>query len=255
MSAVAASISRHRRVRFAYPAPVIQLILALVPTYGTLMLADVSGVPQSAIYRWRKRAAIFGGECELADAVNHCARYEREFPEILELAKSELEKRRSGAASALASQADLKPSDVAEDDEGITSSRADTQARLRLAKSIIDERYFESLSTTVLSGIVQMSRTYFIKQFGAAFGITPHQYLISVRLAAAQRLLDSSMASIDIVARGVGFRSGADLGRAFKRRTGRYISEAHAFPGRNKTRRADAPAPGNGGRCESIQPG
>jgi AraC family transcriptional regulator len=70
-----------------------------------------------------------------------------------------------------------------------------------------------------------MSRHHFIRMFGGAFGMTPHQYLTRTRIDAAKRLLLSSREPIEVVAVGVGFRSGPSLNRAFKQAEGTSVSQ------------------------------
>jgi AraC family transcriptional regulator len=76
----------------------------------------------------------------------------------------------------------------------------------------------------MLADTAQMSRHHFIRMFNQMFGSTPHQCLIRARIEAAKRLLLASREPIEVIAAGVGFRSGQSLNRAFKQIEGESVS-------------------------------
>jgi AraC-like DNA-binding protein len=88
---------------------------------------------------------------------------------------------------------------------------------METARQVIDTQYFLDEDCRTLAEIAQMSRYHFIRMFGDMFGMTPHQYLMRVRVNAAKRLLLVSSEPIEVIAVGVGFRSGASLSCAFRR--------------------------------------
>jgi len=96
--------------------------------------------------------------------------------------------------------------------------------RLESARRMIDVEYFLEIDCRALADIAQMSRHHFIRMFRQLFGSTPHQYLIRTRVEAAKRLLLASREPIDVIATGVGFRSGQSLNRAFKQAEGVSVS-------------------------------
>ena len=77
-----------------------------------------------------------------------------------------------------------------------------------------------SLTNEALAGISGISEVYFRKLFQAQYHITPKQYILNIRLQAAQELLTSSDASISIIAEKCGFSSLYHFCRIFKQKTG-----------------------------------
>ena len=65
-----------------------------------------------------------------------------------------------------------------------------------------------------------VSPFYFIRQFQALFGETPHQYRIRARLERAKDLLESSDCSVTTVCMEVGFSSLGSFSDLFARRIG-----------------------------------
>jgi AraC-like DNA-binding protein len=96
--------------------------------------------------------------------------------------------------------------------------------RLEAARRMIDVEYFLEIDCRTLADAAQMSRHHFIRMFSHLFGSTPHQYLIRTRVQAAKRLLLASREPIEVIAAGVGFRSGQSLNRAFKQTEGVSVS-------------------------------
>ena len=89
-------------------------------------------------------------------------------------------------------------------------------ARVREA---IEQRYAESLLLTELAHIARLSTYHLIRAFRAEIGLTPHAYLVDVRVRRARELLRLGLAPA-AVALHVGFADQAHLTRAFKARIG-----------------------------------
>lgn len=77
-----------------------------------------------------------------------------------------------------------------------------------------------NLGLKELSSLVGMSPHYFSQLFKQSTGTTPHQYVISRRIARAKQLLTQNQLSIDEVAQTVGFCDRSHLHRHFKRALG-----------------------------------
>src|SRR5262245_22698573 len=67
---------------------------------------------------------------------------------------------------------------------------------------------------------VQISPFHFIRQFEAAFAVTPHQYRIQARLDRARHLLAAGPLSVTDVCMEVGFSSLGSFSTLFTRRFG-----------------------------------
>lgn len=78
----------------------------------------------------------------------------------------------------------------------------------------------EAHSLESLAALAGMSRSRFAKVFTETFGRTPMDFLHSVRLRAAQRLLKNSSIPIKSIAAAVGYASRSHFCRAFKNKYG-----------------------------------
>lgn len=96
----------------------------------------------------------------------------------------------------------------------------------------------DTLRIDALAREVEMSPFHFIRQFQAAFGVTPHQYRIASRLEQARILLARGDHSVTDVCMEVGFSSLGSFSALFARRLGespsayqRRMRVAVAVPG------------------------
>lgn len=90
---------------------------------------------------------------------------------------------------------------------------------VRRVRDLIEARYGEDLSLADLAGEARCSAHHLIRAFRRTVGITPHAYLIDVRVRRAQDLLKAGAAPAKVAA-DVGFADQAHLTRAFKARIG-----------------------------------
>ena len=100
--------------------------------------------------------------------------------------------------------------------------RPSTASRARLA-SVVDlmrAAYAEPLTLDRLAAEAGVSKFHFTRVFRAAFGSSPHAYLMQVRLGVAKDLLVQTDLDIAKVARSCGFASAAHFGTAFAARVG-----------------------------------
>jgi transcriptional regulator GlxA family with amidase domain len=91
---------------------------------------------------------------------------------------------------------------------------------LRAAQAWVVEHPDEDLSVEALAARAAMSTRNFARVFRREVGMTPAAYVETVRVERAQRELESSRASIDIIARRCGFGTPETMRRAFHRRLG-----------------------------------
>jgi len=75
------------------------------------------------------------------------------------------------------------------------------------AKDLADARYFEPLAVADLAAAAGLSPAHFSRQFKAAFGESPHQYLLTRRLERASALLRATDWSVAAVCFAVGAQS------------------------------------------------
>lgn len=95
--------------------------------------------------------------------------------------------------------------------------RAELSRHLLRARDFIDSNYEQPLSITDIAPAAHLSTAYFARQFRAAFGETPHQYLSSRRLERAASLLRNTDYSVASICMSVGFASVGSFTSAFGR--------------------------------------
>lgn len=88
------------------------------------------------------------------------------------------------------------------------------------ALAYIEEHYNEELRLTELARKLFVSPAHLIRVFKQEHGCTPHQYLITYRLAHAAQLLKYSGLQIQQIASSLGFSSPSHLGSCFYKKYG-----------------------------------
>lgn len=89
--------------------------------------------------------------------------------------------------------------------------------RIVEAKLYIDSHYHEKIDLNNISNQANFSKYHFLRLFKSAFGRSPHQYLIEIRLLAAKKLLKENN-SVKEVCFKVGFESVPSFITLFKKR-------------------------------------
>jgi AraC-like DNA-binding protein len=92
-------------------------------------------------------------------------------------------------------------------------------ARIIRAKFFIDNFYHDRIDLEAIAEKAYFSKFHFIRLFKMAYGKTPHQYLINVRIEKAKILLQSPVPVSDICF-SVGFDSISSFTGLFKKVTG-----------------------------------
>ncbi len=106
-----------------------------------------------------------------------------------------------------------------------------TARHLLRAKDLADARYAEPLCVDDLARAAGLSRAHFSRAFRAAFGESPHAYLLTRRLERAAALLLTTDRSVADVCFSVGLRSVGSFTTSFTRTYGRSPTAYRAaFP-------------------------
>lgn len=87
-------------------------------------------------------------------------------------------------------------------------------------RDLIDRAYAEQLDVAALARSASVSPSYFSRSFKAAFGETPHQYVMSRRMERAKALLRAGELSVTEVCLAVGFTSLGSFSTQFRRVVG-----------------------------------
>jgi AraC-like DNA-binding protein len=87
-------------------------------------------------------------------------------------------------------------------------------------RDLIDRAYAERLDIPALARSANVSESYFSRSFKAAFGETPHQYVMSRRMERAKALLRTNDLSVTEICLAVGFTSLGSFSSQFRRLVG-----------------------------------
>lgn len=112
--------------------------------------------------------------------------------------------------------------------------------RIVQAKRYIDEFFGEPLDLDEIAGEAAFSKFHFLRLFRMAYGQTPRQYLIRVRIEKARKLLEIPVSVSEACSR-VGFDSLSTFSGLFKRLTGRSPSDYQRWQLARKEQLAKGP--------------
>lgn len=96
------------------------------------------------------------------------------------------------------------------------SSQIEIFKRLCIARDFLHSTFMEPLNLKVLSSIACLSVSQLIRQFKSVYQVTPHQYLIRIRLTQAMSMLKNSTKPIHEITWACGFENVSAFCRAFK---------------------------------------
>ncbi|QKZ04166.1 helix-turn-helix domain-containing protein [Pseudomonas eucalypticola] len=91
---------------------------------------------------------------------------------------------------------------------------------LRMLQDYLADHLAEDVSLRDLAALVNLSEGHLLRVFRSGTGLTPYQYLISIRIDEVKRLLRHSDLTAKTIARMTGFASPAHMGDCFRRRVG-----------------------------------
>lgn len=84
----------------------------------------------------------------------------------------------------------------------------------------VETNLAQPLQVERLAGIAEMSRGHFVRQFSAATGIAPSDFVLERRIERIERLLLATDMSVVAIARATGFADANYLAKAFRRKRG-----------------------------------
>lgn len=95
----------------------------------------------------------------------------------------------------------------------------DTDLSRRFARVIehIHRHYDEQIASKDLAGMAGLSVSQFERRFREAFGVSPRQYLLRIRIDTAARLLASTEQTVSEIAIACGFHDHAHLSKSFRK--------------------------------------
>jgi AraC-like DNA-binding protein len=97
--------------------------------------------------------------------------------------------------------------------------RTNLYRRIVQAKLFIDANFNSKINVDHIADEAHFSKFHFIRIFKEIYGLTPHQYLIRVRIEHAKKFLSNGMPVVD-VCDAVGFESVSTFTGLFKRKVG-----------------------------------
>lgn len=100
------------------------------------------------------------------------------------------------------------------------SIKSDAQHEITKAISCFNEQYTQKIDIDEYAQRLHMSTCWFIKTFKKYTYTTPKQYILTLRIAKAKELLESSTLSISEIASAVGFADARYFSRIFKQQSG-----------------------------------
>jgi AraC family transcriptional regulator len=130
----------------------------------------------------------------------------------------------------LAVQTDLE-TEVAQVPAARPATRVELYRRLHRARDYAAACFAGPLTLDDLARVAHLSPNHLLRTFRQVFGHSPHQYLTSLRLEQARRLLTTTAQPVAEVCVAVGFTSLASFTRLFRRRYGRPPATFRREPG------------------------
>ncbi len=102
------------------------------------------------------------------------------------------------------------------------ATREELYRRLTLAREHIHANQTEELNLETIAAQAFLSPFHFLRLFKQAFGVTPHQYVLELRLEKARQLLHTRRNDVPLarLALDCGFNDVSSFTKAYKRRFG-----------------------------------
>lgn len=97
------------------------------------------------------------------------------------------------------------------------STRLELYKRLTIARDYLSSCYGEDITLERLAETCYLNPFYLLREFKKFYHITPHQFLVQVRLREAERLISTSQIPIAVIVQEVGFQDPTSFNRLFKK--------------------------------------
>lgn len=105
--------------------------------------------------------------------------------------------------------------------DDILSTPSDkAQERLLSVFDYINEHFCEELSNDVLADMAALSNIHFRRLFKIQYGVSPHEYIMTLRIDKAKALLREGQLSVEEIGASCGFSSLYYFSNSFKKSTG-----------------------------------
>lgn len=112
--------------------------------------------------------------------------------------------------------------------DGTAKQTAKINAKMVKICNYIKENYSTTIRLDTLSEMTGLSRNYIIRQFRKCYGMTPSDYLATIRIEKAKQLALETDLSISEIANRVGYTELHSFSRMFKKRMGISLSQFNA---------------------------
>ncbi|MDO1447874.1 helix-turn-helix domain-containing protein [Rhodocytophaga aerolata] len=100
------------------------------------------------------------------------------------------------------------------------STQVEVYKRLCLSLNYLHSYYSEEISLDDLARIACLSKFHYLRMFKAVFGLSPYQFLLTLRLEKARELLKHSQLPVTEISTVLGFQNSSSFSRLFHQRFG-----------------------------------
>lgn len=100
------------------------------------------------------------------------------------------------------------------------STRLEIFKRISTARDWMEAHYRENITLEDIASVASMNSQHFLRMFKQVYTITPHQFLIDLKLKKAKQLLDGNNMTINDICQAIGFESAFSFSVLFKKRFG-----------------------------------
>ncbi len=105
------------------------------------------------------------------------------------------------------------------------STRLEIFKRIAASKDFMEANYASDINLEAMATVASMNSQHFLRMFKQVYAITPHQFLIDIKLKRAKDLLESTGLTINDICQAIGFESPFSFSVLFKKRFGSSPSQ------------------------------